>query len=354
MYVGIIHNNPLEYVANKAGLVANPLIKTQIAYTMAKSIMAAVEVGLFESLQQQPANSQTVASLCQTNLKATTMLLNAMVSCEYLNYNKNDETYSLTDSAKKWLIKSSPHSICDKLIFQNYEWEYLNQLVPYIRSDQPIELHHHSDTTQWHSYQKAMSDIGKLALNEVNSRIPIPKHATKMLDIGGSGGTYSAAFVKSRPQLQSLILDLPQAVVHAQSIVESHIQSLQLSENKLSIQAGNALQDDLGQDQYDFIFLGNVAHHLSAEQNQLLTFKVQRALKENGVFCILEPARTQATSKKSQFGSLLDLYFGLTSQSGTWAVAEMQNWMKMANLKIGSVISLRTAPGVVLIYGTKL
>jgi len=174
-----------------------------------------------------------------------------------------------------------------------------------------------------------------------------------MLDIGGSGGTYSAAFVKSRPELQSFILDLPQAVVHTRPIVDSLKQSHHLSDNKLNIQAGNALQDDFGEDQYDFIFLGNVAYHLSAEQNQLLTFKVQRALKKNGVFCILEPARTQATSKQSQFGSLLDLYFGLTSQSGTWAITEMQSWMQMANLKIGSVISLRTAPGVVLIYGTK-
>lgn len=350
MHLGLNFDNPLEFIASKAGLIADPLIKTQIAFTMGKSIMAAVEVGVFEALNKKSLTQQQVAEACKTNTKATGMLLNAMVSCEYLNFESKNQSYTLTASTEKWLVRSSPHSICDKLAFQNHEWNYLNQLVPYVKTGQAVDLHQHNQADVWLSYQKAMADIGKLALNEVNRRIPIPKHAKTMLDIGGSGGTYSAAFVKSRPNLNSVILELPQAVLFAEPLIASH----QLPKDKLSIRAGNVLMDDLGEDLYDFIFLGNVAHHLTEEQNQLLAFKVHRALKANGVFCILEPTRTPIASKKSQFGSLLDLYFGLTSQSGTWSAVEISEWMRIAHLKVGRQISLRTAPGVALIHGKKV
>jgi ubiquinone/menaquinone biosynthesis C-methylase UbiE len=348
MHIGIIGDNWIESAVLKTDLVADPLIKTQIAFTMARAIMVGVEVGIFEALAESEKNARDVSHFCQTQVRPTETLLNALVSCEYLNLDSR-KNYSLTSSARKWLLRSSSHSICDKMIFQNKEWDFLSQLKPYLKDGKSVNLHSDQSAEDWQAYQKGMADIGKLALTEVVKRAPIPKQATKMLDIGGAGGTYSAAFVKSRPLLNSIILDLPQAVVHAKEIVNSH----GLSKDRLDIHAGNALEDDLGENAYDFIFLANVAHHLNIEQNKMLARKAARALKSNGVYCILEPNRIETPSKKTQFGSLLDLYFGLTSQSGTWSVSEITSWMSIAALKPGKTIHLRTAPGVVLVYGRK-
>lgn len=353
MHLNIVGDNPLESLVLKTNLVADPLVKTQMAFTMARAIMAAVEIDLFEALAAEPKTSLQVSQICKTQVKPTTALLNSMVSCGYLSCSPSRDhlpKYALTASAQKWLLRSSPHSICDKMLFQIKEWDFLAELVPHLREGTHLSLHTDRTEQEWKSYQKAMVDIGRLALNEVVKRIPIPKEARTMLDIGGSGGTYSAAFVKSRKHLSSLILDLPDAVKHSEELIKSH----GLTKDRLDIKMGNALEYEFGTDRYDFIFLANVAHHLSEDQNRVLAQKSAMALKPKGVYCILEPNRTEVPSAKNQFGCLLDLYFGLTSQSGTWTLSEMGSWISNSGLEPGKPIKLRSAPGVVMVFGTKL
>lgn len=349
MHIGVVSDSLVEKIALSANLAAEPLLATQMAFTMARSIMASVELGLFEALVQGERTAAEVAKDCATMEKPTKALLKAMASCGYLDAAGIPQRFSLKPVARKWLVRTSEHNICDKLLFQNLEWRYMEQLVPYARTGVPIDLHAGADNDQWRSYQKGMADIGKLALPEVVRRMPIPKGAKRMLDIGGSGGTYSSAFVKSRPGLQSVILDLPDAVAHARPLVEGY----GLPKETLDIQAGNVLEADLGSSCLDFAFMANVAHHLSDEQNRLAARKVAAALASGGVFCILEIIRTELPTKKAQLGALLDVYFGLTSQSGTWTVAEISSWLLDAGLTLMRPIALRTAPGIVAVLGRK-
>ncbi|MFI5362826.1 MAG: class I SAM-dependent methyltransferase [Elusimicrobiota bacterium] len=349
MHIGVVADSWIESLALKSNRVADPLLKTQFAYTMARAVMAAVELGVFETLVEAGRSADDVARVCACQPGPMRSLLNALVACEYLVLDAGADRYSLTAGARKWLLRSSPDSCCDKLLMQNMEWDFLTGLARHVKDGTIVDLHESKNPEVWRSYQRGMADLGKLALSEILLRAPIPKNARSMLDIGGSGGTYSAAFVKRRPGLSSLILDLPGAVEHAKELVKAH----GLPKDRLSIRAGNALDDDLGADRYDFVLMGNVAHHLTETQNRALAAKVARALKDDGVFCILEPARTEKPSKQNQFGALLDLYFGLTSRSGTWTAAEMPSWLAGAGLKPGKPIRLLTAPGAVLAHGRK-
>jgi hypothetical protein len=45
-------------------------------------------------------------------------------------------------------------------------------------------------------------------------------------------------------------------------------------------------------------------------------------------------------------GALLEFYFALTSQSGTWPVEEISEWQRDAGLKPRRTIHFRTVPGV--------
>jgi hypothetical protein len=49
--------------------------------------------------------------------------------------------------------------------------------------------------------------------------------------------------------------------------------------------------------------------------------------------------------RNSPRGALLDLYFALASQSGTWSIAEMQGWQRDAGLLPRTPVRLRTVPG---------
>ena len=349
MRIGVIPENPIERLVLKMNVAPEPIIVTQMAFTMARAIMAGVDIGAFDALARGPLTTQAVAGKCGTHPKATEVLLRALVGCGQLTYSRQNRTYDLKKGTRKWLLRDSEHTLSNKMLFQQYEWNLLAKLEDFIRTGKPLDLHESNPTEDvWAAYQAGMADIGRLALAETLKRTPVPKGATRMLDIGGSGGTYSAAFVKKYSGLSSRILDLPSAVVHAKPFVEKHGLG-----NRLEIVAGNVLEDDLGKEIYDFVFMGNVAHHLSAAQNEEVARKVFAALRKGGLFTILEFERSELPSENNQLGALMDLYFSFTSESGTWTCAEMGGWMQKAGFALGKPLRLRSAPGIVEVCATK-
>ncbi len=348
MRIGVIPTNPIERLILGWNLIPEPMVTTQMAYTMARAIMAGVDVGIFETLARGPLKAEAISDACETHPKATQALLRALVGCGYLDYCRRDSTYKLKKGAQKWLLQNSPHSLSNKMKLQQYEWEVLGKLETYIRDGKPLDLHNSPEGEIWGDYQAGMVDVGRLALAENTSRTPMPKMATRMLDIGGSGGTYSAAYLKKYPDLSSRILDLPSAVVHARPFIERHGLG-----SRLEIVAGNAVTDDLGEETYDFIFMANVSHHLSEKQNAEVARKAFTALRMNGVFSIVEFERSDVPSWANQIGSLMDLSFCFTSESGTWSCREMESWLVQAGFKAGKPIRYRSSPGFVQVWGRK-
>jgi hypothetical protein len=86
-------------------------------------------------------------------------------------------------------------------------------------------------------------------------------------------------------------------------------------------------------------------HHFDESTNRAFVQRVARALKPGGVFAVVELIRPGSPGEAGQVGALLDLYFALTSQSGTWSVAEIAGWQRAAGLTPRKPIHLRTVPG---------
>jgi hypothetical protein len=85
----------------------------------------------------------------------------------------------------------------------------------------------------------------------------------------------------------------------------------------------------------------------------MMARKVHRALAPGGVFVIQDVERDDEPNPGNQIGALLDLYFALTSQSGTWSMAEMTGWMREAGFAALRPVRFRTAPGLVQAVGSK-
>jgi hypothetical protein len=89
--------------------------------------------------------------------------------------------------------------------------------------------------------------------------------------------------------------------------------------------------------------LGAVADN-PAENRDLAT-RVARALRPGGVYAVLDVFRSRTAKNAGQSGALLEFYFALTSQSGTWAVEEIAEWQRQAGLEPRRAARFRTAPG---------
>jgi SAM-dependent methyltransferase len=100
--------------------------------------------------------------------------------------------------------------------------------------------------------------------------------------------------------------------------------------DRVVLQAGDALTDDIGTDAYDIVLMFSLVHHFDEATNRGLVSRAAAALRPGGRLIILEPLRAKPGG--GQQGAFFDLYFGLTSESGTWTMDEMRDWQVEARL----------------------
>lgn len=346
MKLKVAAEHPLERIVLALGLAPVTLVDTQMSFLRARTIMVATRLGLFDAMAAGARTQEDIAAACGTNAHATGKLLSALVGSGYASQSGAD--YDLTPVARKWTLKDAPQSLRDKILFEFIEWKMVEGVEDYVRSGTPLELHAGKDPEEWRLYQRAMRALAGMAAPEVVRRIPVPAGATTMLDIGGSHGFYSVSLCRKHAALTSVILDLPDAVAQAAPILaEEHMG------DRVRHREGSALTDDLGENAFDLVFMAQLAHHFDDETNRQLARRVARALKPGGVFVIAELLRPASAKESGQVGALLDLYFALTSQSGTWSVDEMQRWQRDAGLTPRRTVYFRTMPGAAAVIASK-
>jgi SAM-dependent methyltransferase len=336
-----------EWLALKANAVPEPLLETQMAFSMARSIMTGVKLGLFEAAQEGPRSAADIARACATHPGATEKLLGALTGCGYFRFRNG--AYALTPKATKWLLRRSPQNLCDKLLFQFYEWDMVEGYEAFVRTGQPMAGHEGMQGDAfWNVYQRGMRNLAGLAAGKVADRFPVPPGARDMLDLGGSHGYYSVSLCRKHPDLKAVILDLPEAVRHAAPILAEEKMG-----DRVTHRPGNALTDDLGEASVDVVFMSQLVHHFTDAQNRALVQKIARALRPGGVCGISDAIRPRTPGDAGQTAALLDLYFAMVSESGTWPLDTMQDWLRSAGLEPLEPTWLRTIPGGALVAGRK-
>jgi SAM-dependent methyltransferase len=338
MKIGVVAESTMEREALAANLAPTPLLETQVAFTSARAIMAAAELGIFEVLGTCERTANEVAASCRTDPKATLQLLNCLVGIGYARW--QDGKYGMLDAHRKWLLRKSPTSIVDELAFQALEWDLVGKLEDFVRTGTPLDFHGEMSAQQWRIYQDGMRDISAGPSVELAERLAIPPGARRLLDIGGSHGLHSIELCRRYPALNATILELPGAVDRA-----SEIAAREGMGERVGHRAGNALADDLGEGTFDVVIINNLVHHFTPEQNGELARRVARALVGGGVYAIGDFLRASAPGAGGGMPAVLDLYFAVTSASGTWSADEMSSWQRGAGLLPKEPILLQSLPG---------
>lgn len=346
MKIKLKAENPLEWMAMKLNLAPTPLADTIMAFTAARAIMAAAELGIFEAVGKNPKTVDEITQTCKTHPHGTGQLLDCLVGVGYLQWSGGK--YSLKRKYHKWLLKESESNLIGKLRFQLLEWDWMTKLEAYVRSGKPIEIHSSASEKEWELYQEAMRDNSFNVAKELAGKTPVPKGAVKMLDIGGSHGLYSIELCKKHPAMTSTILELPGAIKSAGAIAKRYDKT-----GRVNYVAGDALTDDLGTNQYDLVVINNVVHHFTANQNKTLAVKVARALKPGGIYAMGDFIRAEKPDEGGVIASTFGLYFSLTSSSGIWSSTEMESWQKGAGLKSEKTVVALSIPGWKMLIARK-
>jgi SAM-dependent methyltransferase len=340
----------LERLALRLNLGPKPLADTQAAFQFARIIMVASRAGLFEALQDGGRTAQEIAASRGTDPRATGKVLDALLAHGYLRLGNG--RYELNRLSRKWLLAGSPHTVVHKLDFQEIEWRWTEGFDQWLYDGTAREMHRTLSPEEWRRYQWAMRDLSTAPAKELAWRAPVPKAATTLLDIGGSHGFYSVELCRHHPALTAAVLELPEAIPTAAEILAKE----GMGERVVHL-AGDALEDDLAGRTYDAVLIANLVHHFDADQNRRLAQKVARALRPGGVFMVMDAVRiaspAEADRPNRRLGAVLDVYFALTSTSGTWSVETIQNWHRAAGLRSVRPIWLQTVPGAALVSAAR-
>lgn len=343
-----VAQNMLEWIALKAGLVPTPLAYSHFGFMLSKFLLEAVDKGIFEAIGHQKAGLNKICEVCRINEKALKSLLGVLATMGLVKQHK--ELFYLTAKSKKWILKDSPHSLYWLMIFDNRVClNWMNHVGSFLETGKGLQYHETLNDEEWFYYQKAMEAAASATSKEAGSKIPVPAGATTMLDIGGSHGLYSVALCKRYAALSSIILDLPEAVNKAAPILENYGMG-----NRVRHAAGNVLTADLGNEKFDVILMASVAHHFTAEENELVAKKACAALKPGGVFTIIEVLRHDKIKDNGDMLSAVgDFFFALSSTSGTWTLEDIKQWQQQAGFAAYRKATFLTIPGYVAVSGRK-
>ena len=346
MRVGAIPETLLERVATLAGLAPTPVVDTFHAVIVARAVVVATKLGVFEALADGPADAAAIARELGVHAGALEKLLGLLVGAGYLRFGKG--AFRLSPLARKWMLADSARSLHDSMLLRLLEWQAIDATEAFVRTGKALDVHDIIRGDQWVTYQRGMRALARLTADEVVRRVKLPRGAAAMLDIGGGHGAYSVAFCRAHPGLRATILDLPAAVAAAAPI---------LAEEKMGSRVvhrvGDALTDDFGEEAWDLVFIAQLIHHFDAATNAAIIRHAASALKPRGRLAILDVLRPAMPGARGQTGALLDLYFAITSNSGTWSEDEIAGWFRDAGLRPARPIHLRTAPGVSVMTATR-
>lgn len=346
MKIAAVPETLLEWLLTLAGRAPTPVVETFHAVILARAVMVATRLGVFEALADGPRTAPEVARELGVDGGAIEKLLNVLVAARYLGFRA--DRYALTRLARRWLLRRSPVSVHDNMQLRFLEWQAVERLEDFVRTGKPLDVHAMIRPDQWEVYQRGMRALARLSAAEVVRRVPMPAGARAMLDVGGGHGHYALAFCRRYPQLRATILDLPAAVDAAAPILTETAVN-----GRVTHRSGDATTDDLGENAWDLVFMSHLVHHFDETTNAALLRRAGRALRPGGVLAILDVLRPVSPAATGQTGALLDLYFAITSNAGTWSDKEIRRWQIQAGLQPGKHVSLRSAPGMTIMIATK-
>jgi SAM-dependent methyltransferase len=300
-------------------------------FQVAKMLMVAVDLGVFDFLAEPKSAVQTAAWL-KADPRATGIFLNGLVGLELLD--KNGDNFKNSELASRYLVRGSENYRGAIVKHIEHTWDRgWNDLKETVRVGHPPEV----ETEKWVDGRPERDEASVRAFiwgMHAIARDLAPKVAAmldftgvrRLLDLGGGPATYAITFAQANPALRATVFDLPMPI----EIARENIANNGLTD-RVDTLAGNFLKDDIGTG-YDFIWISQILHSHDEEQSRLIIAKAVAALNPGGTLAIqdfyLNPDGASPMGA-AMFGVHM---LAVTPRGRAYTHTEVAAWMQAAGL----------------------
>jgi len=312
-------------------------------FQQSRILLTAVELGLFDHLEQ-PLASAELAARVGVGERALGILLDALAALKLIA--KDSGRYRNGEAVSKWLVSGKPD--WRGAIFRhtaNY-WAGWNQLTRTIRGGHEAIDEHQREGEEQRAFILGMHAIARDLAPRLAAMLPLPESG-EALDIGGGPGTYAMAFCRARPKLRVTIFDRPSTEPIARDVISR--EGAEVAQ-RIGFRGGDFTADPLGSG-YQFAWMSQVLHAYSEEECAALIAKAAAALSSGGTLAVHEFALGRDKTSPLR-AALFSVHMLLMTPGGrAYGREEIGGWLRQAGLR--RVSERRASGSTSLILGSK-
>jgi hypothetical protein len=309
------------------------ILQTGLSFWASKTLLSAVEIGLFSELAKQPGDLESVRNRLGLHPRSARDFLDALVALGFLE--RNDGVYRNTAETDLFLDKAKPSYIGGILEMANNRlYPYWGELTTALRSGEPQNESKggldpfaalYADPAKLREFLRAMSGVSRGANLAIAAKFPWNRYGS-CADIGTAQGDLVCQIALAHPHLQGIGVDLPAT----QPVFEDYVASLGLAE-RVTFHGGDFFQDDLPT--ADVLLFGHILHDWDLETKRMLLRKAYAALPEGGAVIVYDAIIDDAR-KENAFGLLMSLNMLIETPGGfDYTGADCIEWMKEAGFR---------------------
>lgn len=287
---------------------------------------SAQKAGIFEALAEEK-DFASLKRLLHADERALFIVLEALWALGYVN--KRENRYAIADKARPLFLERGEDYIGGFLPhFLDIMKAWL-RLPEIIRGAKP-EREKKRDIAAFMNAMASKPD--KIVEETVNHCLKRKRDARNVLDLGGGPGKHTRAFVNKG--LNVALYDMPEAIDYAGTQFGlKDIKNLTLKKGDFT---KNEFETEFEGESFDIVYMGNISHIYSEEENRKLIKRVRKLLKGRGMLAIEDFVRGRSPTAE-MFGVNM---LANTEGGNTWTEAQYREWLEDAGFCRIEVIDL--------------
>lgn len=306
------------------------ILQLGMAFWGSKTLLSAVELGVFTALADGPMNGSALAKELGLHHRSSRDFLDALVALGMLH--RDRDLYSNTPITDAFLDRRKPSYIGGFLEMANARlYPFWGSLTKALRTGQPQnEIKDgedfftavYSDPARLEQFLAAMTGVSLGTGRALAEKFPWDRYHT-VVDVGAAQGCVPVQLALAHPHLRGGGFDLPSVG----PIFEAYVARFQLAD-RLRFYPGDFFTDELPT--ADVLVMGHILHDWDSAEKRTLLTKAYAALPPGGALVIYE-ALIDDDRRTNAFGLLMSLNMLIETTGGfDYTGADCCGWMQQA------------------------
>jgi hypothetical protein len=310
------------------------IMQIGMGFWASKTLLSAIELGLFTELAQHPEDLATLVERLGLNERGARDFLDALVALGMLE--RQDGIYRNTPATEYFLDQAKPSYIGGILEMANTRlYKFWGGLTEALRTGHPQnEIQHgevslfetlYADPVRLKEFLAAMTGASHMANLQIARAFPWRSYST-FVDVGTAQGDLVVQIAAANEHLRGIGFDLPRVEPIFQEYVAHSAAAA-----RITFQSGDFFTDPLPS--ADVILMGHILHDWGLEDKRMLIGKAYEALPQGGALVVYE-ALIDDARRENVFGLLMSLNMLIETADGfDYTGADCRGWMADAGFR---------------------